>query len=185
MLRQQQIFVIDDSTSMRTQHWDKVVETVYALGYLVKSADPDGVELFLTSRPSKVKRGAPKEIGSLVRFLREQSQQAQIGNCNMENSLSPILEHVKSGLKNSKIPKLFQRSRRGTNVYILTDAIWEGGTRIQCGVEEPITGLVNTMRALGKTRTTVALQFIQFGDNEVGKQRLQYLDDTLGKELKL
>ncbi|POS75548.1 hypothetical protein DHEL01_v206052 [Diaporthe helianthi] len=41
------------------------------------------------------------------------------------------------------------------------------------------------MQTLGKARTTVALQSMQFGEDQVGEQRLQYLDDNLEEELNL
>lgn len=184
-LNQKQIFVVDDSDTMREQHWDRVVELVYALGYLAKSADPDSVELFFTSRPTEPKKSSGKGITPLVRLVKEHRRTSPVGVCNMENNLGPILDHVKNSLKSQKRPKFLQRNRRGTNVYILTDAIWEGGTEVRCGVEEPIKSLRRTMIELGKTRATVALQFIQLGDNAVGEARLGYLDDTLGKELNL
>ncbi|KAG8164294.1 hypothetical protein KVR01_006212 [Diaporthe batatas] len=178
----EQIFVIDDSETMRQNHWDDVIDTVKALGYLVKHADPNGVELFVTSNPTRPRKSGAREISTLVRWLDNPERRYPGGPCNMESSLSSILDHVKSGLK--KGPGFFQQTnRRGTSVYILTDAIWEGGTRKQCGVEDPIKDLVRKMQKLCKTRTTVALQFIQFGDDPLGKQRLQYLDDTLGKIL--
>lgn len=180
-----QIFVVDDSDTMRDQHWDRVVDVLQALGYLVKSADPDGVELFLTSRPTEPKKSGGREITSLVRSLEDHRKTPHVGICNMENSLGPILEHVKSSLKSQKRPKILQRNRRGTNVYILTDAIWEGGADVKCGVEEPIKNLRKAMIDMSKTRATVSLQFIQFGDDPLGKERLRYLDDTLGKELNL
>ncbi|KAJ0122084.1 hypothetical protein J7T55_002596 [Diaporthe amygdali] len=126
----EQIFVVDDSDTMRTHHWDKVIEAVLALGYLVKPADPDGMELFLTSDPAKCKKS--RDSNGLVRTLEDHQRTSFVGACNMENSLSPIFDHVKNGLKN---------------------------------------------------RTTVALQFIQFGNDALGKERLRYLDDTLGEQL--
>lgn len=170
---------------MRDQHWGRVVEVLHALGYLVKSADPDGVELFLTSCPTERKKSGGKEITSLVRSLADHRKTPHVGICNMENSLGPVLEHVKNSLKSQKRPRILQRNRRGTNVYILTDAIWEGGAEVTCGVEEPIKSLRKAMIDMDKTRATVALQFIQFGDNALGEERLRYLDDTLGKELDL
>lgn len=169
---------------MRRHHWDQVVKVVHALGYLVKHADPDGVELFFTSRPTKAKKSGAKEITSLVRSLEEHGRKRPEGPCNMENSLGPILDHVKSGLTKGSMFRQ-QTSRRGISVYILTDAIWQGGTELRCGVEEPIKNLSRTMQELGKHRTTVALQFIQFGDDLLGEKRLRYLDDTLGSQLDL
>lgn len=183
-LNHEQIFVVDDSNTMRKHHWHQVVDAVQALGYLVKHADPDGVELFYTSRPTKPKKSGAKEITTLVLSLEEHGRKPPEGPCNMEHSLGPILEHAKNGLtKGSMFRK--QTNRRGVNVYILTDAIWEGGTEVRCGVEEPIKSLSKTMQDLGKNRTSVALQFIQFGDDALGEQRLRYLDDTLGKQLDL
>lgn len=169
---------------MRKNHWNEVIDAVKALGYLVKHADPDGVELFVTSGSAKLKKSGTKEISTVVRSLAQHERTPLGGPCNMESSLGPILEHVKSNL--AKGPGFLQQTnRRGINVYILTDAIWEGGPDVQCGVEEPIKDLSRTMKALGKTRTTVALQFIQFGDDALGKERLRYLDEELGKQLDL
>lgn len=179
-----QIFVVDDSNTMRKHHWPQVVEAVQALGYLVKHADPDGVELFFTSRPWKPKKSGGKEITSLVRSLEEHGPKRPEGPCNMESSLGPILDHVKNGLTKGSMFRQ-QTNRRGINVYILTDGIWQGGTDIRCGVEEPIKNLSKMMQELGKNRTTVALQFIQLGDDVVGEERLRYLDDTLGNQLDL
>lgn len=169
---------------MRKHHWAQVVDAVQALGYLVKHADPDGVELFYTSRPRKAKKSGGKEITSLVRSLEEHGRKPPEGPCNMEHSLGPILEHAKNSLTKGSLFRQ-QTNRRDINVYILTDAIWEGGTDVCCGVEEPIKSLSKTMQDLGKNRTSVALQFIQFGDDALGEQRLRYLDDTLGKQLDL
>lgn len=169
---------------MRRHHWNHVIDTVKALGYLVKHADPNGVELFVTSNPTKPRKSGAKEISTLVRWLEEPERTRPGGPCNMESSLSSILEYVKTGLtKGSGF--LQQMNRRGTSVYILTDAIWEGGTETQCGVEEPIKDLRRVMQSLGKARTTVALQFIQFGSDALGEKRLRYLDDELGKEIDL
>lgn len=169
---------------MRKHHWSQVIDAVKALGYLVKHADPDGVELFFTSAPTKPKKSGGREISSIVRWVDEHERTRPGGPCNMESRLGPILEHVKSGL--TKAPRFLQQTNRlGTNVYVLTDAIWEGGPDVQCGVEEPIKDLSRTMQVLGKTRTTVALQFIQFGDDALGKERLRYLDEELGKQLHL
>lgn len=170
---------------MRKHHWDQVVKVVHALGYLVKHADPDGVELFFTSRPTaKAKKSGAKEITSLVQCLKEHGQKHPEGPCNMEYSLGPIVEHVKKALAKGSMLRQ-QKDRRGISVYILTDAIWQGGTEVRCGVEEPIKNLSRKMQELGKNRTTVALQFIQFGDDSLGEQRLRYLDDTLGSQLDL
>lgn len=169
---------------MRKYHWKQVIKAVKALGYLVKHAELDGVDLFFTSSSTKPEKSGIRESTTLVRSLEEHERTPAGGPCNMESSLGPILEHVKSRV--TKVSRFRQQKKcRGINVYILTDAIWEGGTGVQCGVEEPIKDLRRTMQALGKTRAAVFLQFIQFGDDTLGRERLRYLDEELGKQLDL
>ncbi|KAI7774825.1 hypothetical protein LA080_007757 [Diaporthe eres] len=118
----EQIFVVDDSSTMRRNHWDQVVKVVHALGYLVKHVDPDGVELFFTSRPAKAKKSGAKEITSLVRSLEEHGRKRPEGPCNMENSLGPIWEHVKSSLTKGSMFRQ-QTNRHGIMTLWITDTV--------------------------------------------------------------
>lgn len=160
---------------MRKHHWNDVIRTFKALGYLVKSVHPNGIELFLTSMPWKSEGKRKKARKKLISFLEGCANQSDSGNCNMEDSLGRILEQVKSSLS----------AQRYFNVYIFTDAVWEPSEEIVCGVDVPIRSLVTEMKRLNLMRTHLALQFIRFGDDEIGRNRLRYLDDDLGKELEL
>lgn len=171
-----------------SEHWNRVVTTTKALAYLVKSADPDGIiELSLTSSPEKPHKTGKNETSSLLTLLEKHGSRSSPGSraCNMEHVLGILLKRVRAA---HLLPKeTFYKKTvdpRPLNVYILTDAIWEG-REVKCGVDLPIRNLMSFMKEKGLDRTFVALQFIQFGSDELGKKRLQYLDNDLGKELKL
>lgn len=190
-----QIFIIDDSNTMRAKHWGNVCKTFEALSYMTKAADPNGIELVLTSNPTEPETEAQGRTQKLVRFLNAQNTRDRPGSCNMEDSLSTVFERIKAGLgggaatSSSRKSLTFSLRRstqaRGVNVYIFTDGVWEGGDETKCGVEGPITTLIKQMKSAGKDRTYVALQFIQFGDDRLGEERLDCLDNELGRELAL
>lgn len=179
---------------MRSQHWTAVCRTFEALSYLTKAADPNGIELVLTSNPTEKKKIGKDKTQKLVQFLKEQQTSVRTGACSMEQSLGTIFEDIKDGLRGTNSARRFSSflpvsreptQARGVNVYIFTNGVWEGGKEVQCGVEGPITTLIQQMQEVNKDRTYVALQFIQFGSDELGGERLNYLDNKLGQDLKL
>lgn len=173
---------------MKSNHWHDVVNTFKALSYLVKTADPNGIiELILTSNAGKRKSSRRNETNSLLEILKKQGPSR--GPCNMEDSLRTVLGQVKDMIPPTprKLPRLHpgKSQVKGVNVYIFTDGVWEGGRDVKCGVEEPIQDLTTFMKQNGKGRTSAALQFVQFGDDELAEKRLKYLDDELGEHLHL
>lgn len=165
---------------MRKLHWNEVVPTVRALSYLVKDADPNGIELFLTSRPTKPEKALHGVTSSLVDFLKSFKESDTQPICNMENSLGDILNPVKDRLAPSRF-RLSSRTPK-TSIYILTDALWELTDRVKCGVENPIISLIDKMKKHNIMRTDVSIQFIRFGDDALSKKRLKYLDNGLAKD---
>jgi hypothetical protein len=113
----------------------------------------------------------------LVEKVESQGEKQEGAICDMENSISTILDQVKK-----KIP----RKNSKTSIYILTDGIWDDATNSDniCGVDNAIRSLVGEMRRLNLMRSHISLQFIRFGDSEIAKNRLRYLDDDLAKEFK-
>lgn len=55
--------------------------------------------------------------------------------------------------------------------------VWQATNTVKCGVENPIKNLVKTMDDSRLGRTSVSLQFIRFGEDGLGKERLRYLDN--------
>jgi hypothetical protein len=74
---------------------------------------------------------------------------------------------------------------RALSVYVLTDGVWESPER-EGGdyLTETIRKLVEQLKEAGCGREQVGVQFIRFGDDSYGKQRLEALD-MLSKNLGL
>lgn len=73
------------------------------------------------------------------------------------------------------------KSPKPLSLYILTDGVWEG----KSDPRKPIQKLVQTLVGWRMDKAQVGIQFINFGNDPVGLQRLQYLDFELGQELEL
>lgn len=133
--------------------------TTKALAYLGKSGDPNGkIELSLTSSPDKIHKTGKNENSSLSALLEQQRSKSSPGRCNMEHVLGTLLQRVKEDLSPRETLMSFKRAvpARPVNIYILTDAIWEG-REIHCGVDGPIRSLTTFMKKQGLDRTFVAL----------------------------
>ena len=202
-----QVFLIDDSQSM-LRHWVDVTQTVEAIGYVVKDVDPDGMELRFTSQPTE-----PHKCKNSKELLEKLSlHKPRDGTeCMMENSLSCLIDHLvppsssptkpKSAIRTLGLSFLNRSSnanKTGISVYVLTNAIWtasthsgmavgEGsgsGSKVNtCGVDKTIHTLVERLRAGKHSRGFATLQFIRFGHDKLGKQRLRHLDNDI-KEAK-
>jgi hypothetical protein len=148
------------------KYWPQVQKAFEVLAYLVKDADPNGIELYFTNSSAS---GQQKNRAKLLRLL----QSVQIrGQSGLESSLSKILDRcIRPGL----LHPLLGRSRRGVNIYVFTDGVWNGEDDTLCGIDEAI------MRTAAKmtTRNSIGIQFIQFGHNATGTRRLRMLDDGL------
>lgn len=162
-----QIFVIDNSMSMK-MHRTQVRKVFESLAYLVKGLDPDGIDLHFTMSGQSA-HGYHREnllkLFDMVRFD---------GQSSMELALSAILESP--GRKRWNRPMFHDKKPRGKSIYVLTDGKWHGRNQFPDGMPELIKRLVDKLGS----KTEVGIQFIQFGDDEVGTSRLRMLDDDLG-----
>ncbi|KAH7393820.1 hypothetical protein DE146DRAFT_616618 [Phaeosphaeria sp. MPI-PUGE-AT-0046c] len=161
-----QIFLIDNSPSMQ-QHWPQVRKAFEALGYIVKCADPDGMELYFTNWN---RGGRSRDRRKLLQLF--QSVKLQ-GEGSIEPALSKILDEY---TRDNPFTALV-RKRRRVNIYILTDGIWTGEDGSLCGIDEAIKRTVKEKKM--NTRNSMGIQFIQFGNNPTGTYRLNTLDDGL------
>ncbi|KAK3687787.1 hypothetical protein B0T22DRAFT_378036 [Podospora appendiculata] len=190
----EQIFVVEDSISMRDFHWADVTKTFKALSYLVKGCDPNGIELYLLSNPSHQKKGQKDKTRDLVEHLKLEgvSKTAPSDSGSIESSFSTILARLKNqmksdttGLRSSFRSFVTTPNLTKANIYFLTDAKWGPMGRSGPAIAQPIRTLVNEMRKHDRDRTDVSIQFIQFGADREARKQLKYLDDTLGNELQL
>ncbi|KAI2469694.1 hypothetical protein F4781DRAFT_421757 [Annulohypoxylon bovei var. microspora] len=174
-----QIFLIDDSTSMKTQHCDNVVNTFIALSYLAKMIDGNEIDLFFTSEPTK--KLSNRRTSKLIAEVQQQYNRRHSSPSNMEFSMSLVINHIIDEILN---PYVTQRSkpRPSVTLFVFTDGQWGNGPQSVSEVETEITRLINEVRTRSLSRTSVTIQFIRFGDDFESIDRLRYLDN-FGKQL--
>ncbi|KAI4948051.1 hypothetical protein J4E91_006044 [Alternaria rosae] len=169
------IFLVDDSASMKP-YWKEVQRVFEALAYLVKHMDPDGIELHFANSPEH--KGRSKDRKSLTKKF---ERVKPYGQCQMGIALSNILplyyqnSHQKSTSKRSSL-SLRVEEKPPVNIYILTDGVWSPESYCVSTIQAHITNLVNNLWKAGKLQH-VGIQFIRFGNDVIGKQRLDYLDN--------
>ncbi|KAF2263815.1 kinase-like protein [Lojkania enalia] len=170
-----QIFLVDDSDSMR-QHWSKVGDVLNAISYLGKGTSRGHMELhFTNSKEWKRSRNQQK----LLRLVQDTIPS---GKCQIEYRVSRIFESWWAEYKKPRSRFLLRRKKKdGVNIYILTDGVWQPG-------DTPLHGLAGTIRSIvdrliqdGVNTNHVGIEFIQFGDDLIGSERLKVLDTGLQK----
>lgn len=180
--------MVDNAASMKP-YWTTspgVVYVIRVLAYILKEYDKDGMDLYFT-RSLAGRHYNAKTAKALVHYV----ESARLdGYSDMASTLSTILYQYENALREYSLsmPKrwsLFGRSDgRATlpkplNVYVLTDGVWQP----DCDVKEPIESLVKTMKELGYPRRQVGIQFVRFGNNVEGMEKLRILDDELGLDM--
>jgi hypothetical protein len=144
------------------------------MAYLVKGKDPDGIEIRTTMDPSFKKRS--KKRTPLHKAL---SNHRLGGQCDISLTLGHTLRELHlEDTKNKQGRRLFKRKQTtGVNIYILTDGVWKEGNAWLAAIAEPIKKLVDR----GMLKGQLGIQFIQFGTDETGTDRLRTLDDHMNK----
>lgn len=164
----------------------EVIKVVKALSYLLKQLDPDGIEVVCTSSPGTIER--LKTATDIENFINKEFRSGYDANCAIEIALDGVLETVRAKYlkqyRRSRLSRVstFTNSRPPTiSIFVFTNGMWDHSETGTCGAENPIRGLMNEMILQRVPRTRVCFQFVRFGDSAVGKRRLQFLDDELGK----
>ncbi|KAI1176695.1 kinase-like domain-containing protein [Nemania sp. FL0916] len=178
-----QCFIIDNSSSM-TDHWVEVRRTALALFSIVQDLDPDGVEVICTNSGTQMN---VKRCDKLEEFLNDNGAHQGRMPCRMELRLNEILPGlvIKATKSRTSIDRVFRKQQiKGINVYVLTDGVWEDGDSDSAeerggGVAQSIKNIIDRVKQSNQARTFLSIQFIRFGENSVGRARLQWLDDKL------
>ncbi|CAK4030412.1 SPS1, Serine threonine kinase [Lecanosticta acicola] len=169
------VFIIDDSRSMQP-YWREVERLAQLLAFITKRMDRDGLELyFLTSE-----RGYKCSSSSrLARYIRDRAPD-KMTNLNSRlaadlRSYREQIDRIRSQTRTRRTslfgrPGLVQRS-----IYVFTDGVWESGEDEQG--QEAIFLTANKLAETGLERKQIGIQFIRFGESEVGRQRLEALDN--------
>ena len=161
------------------KHWNEIKHLFDGLAYLIKELDPDGTELyFMISREWK----RSEKTTPLLKILQSRDGHLQ-GTSNAVTTLARILQQYHDKLDKESRDRE-QRSRfnfrepkevRPMNIYIFTNGVWQP----ECDVVTPIRRMVTKLELLGKPNDHVGIQFIQFGNDPDGTQRLEHLDSGL------
>jgi len=156
------------------QYWQELISLVGVLAYIVKSADPDGIEMFYTISPESVKS---KDSSALVKSVQKTRPQgiSDIG-MGLNLILNPYNAKLEKTFGSASVAANAREDIRELSLYVLTDGVWQPDS----DAEAPIKDLVRTLlkqRKLNKKQ--VGIQFIRFGNDPEGIRKLQKLDDEL------
>ncbi|EXJ92077.1 NEK protein kinase [Capronia epimyces CBS 606.96] len=162
------IFVIDDGESM-LPYWDGLLSLYADLIYMVKKKhlDPNGSELrFITSDQHK----EAKNTTDLVQMVASMQCRAK-GESNFAARLDKIFVEYQQ-----KLTK--KASTRPISIYVFTDGVWQGG-RQEIMVGRSIQRMVKFLEQRNYPENMVGIQFIRFGNDAEGMERLRWLDEDL------
>jgi hypothetical protein len=173
------IFYIDDSDTMAAFKSD-VEDAFKLMSYIAKQVDRDGIEMYMGSNPTK--RFAGKRTTALADKLRE----------HWSNKLSEMMEH-NFGMFVEELSRrlgcLSNGNKNGISIIVFTDGQWGGSLDREvdvekaAGVERPIRDLLQQMANKGIRHAGVMISFVRFGQDELGRRHLEYLDEFGKKEV--
>jgi hypothetical protein len=151
------------------EEWPAVKEAFEALSYIVKPMAPDGIELFFTVSYDTWRRHDTKEL------VEKLEKKGVGGDTNISYRLGLQLDFYKPKIELT--PR--KRSAKSKKVrpmcfYILTDGNWTaGGDPIAV-----IKGMADHLISADLKSGQVTVQFISFGQNAAGLQRMNDLANT-------
>lgn len=161
-------------------HRKDVLSVVSFLAYLLKDTDDDGLDVRFTQSTER------KNAGKTSKLLEVVSKVAFKGISDMRTRLSQILQEHKNkfGTKASRSGSWYKRygpreTQKPLSFYILTDGRWQPNE-----VGPIIVSLVESMKEHKLHKDHVGIQFIRFGQDPKGIDRLNHLDHGLGLGLK-
>ncbi|KAF5549962.1 serine threonine kinase [Fusarium napiforme] len=154
-----QIMLVDNFGSME-QHKPKAMRTARVISYVAKIADDNGMEVFAASETTK-KPATCTSSGKVEKAIKK--MKTVKGKCNMQKCLYDILNRV-------LVPGQF----RPTSIYIYTDGVWEPG---EDGTKHSISRAIRFLDRHGYNSSALMFQFIRFGNDPIGTERLDYLDN--------
>jgi hypothetical protein len=168
----------------RQQGQSEVADYVDVLSYMVKRLDKNGIDLYYFNSPQRVEgsknstklaisvrghkfTGASSPENSLVKKLDAYSRK-------IKAFASATPEDQPHGWKSHFTPPKAPKLPDPLSVYVLTDGVWQLGGHED--LERTIRELIKNLHAAKCTRKQIGIQFIRFGNNAAGIERLHALD---------
>lgn len=162
-----------------SQYRPEVKKVLELLSYMVGDHDPDGLDLYFTTSPKKLR---PKNE---YRILQELESRPATGLPDIRQRFANILEKYQSKFGKINIRWIFHpfstpfRGPRKLSLYVLTDGVWQPNTNLH----QEIRTLVQCLIEHKLTNKQIGIQFIRFGHNWKGMKRLEKLDYGLNLDL--
>ena len=166
----------------------QVLDVFANLAHILEAADPNGLDVICTSDPRNMQHS--KSTEKLFRFVQDGFDKGASSACFIERALETladkIIDKLPPGPGERKSLRAWMKTDKGrpVSIYVLTNGIWnssEAAREGTCGAERPINRLITALKGRNLRKSQLAIQFIRFGDNPTGIERLRYLDDCLGK----
>ena len=158
------------------EHWSAVEDLFAQLAYFAKNLDPNGIELYDTVSGLEFKS---PDTSSLLEKLDRVKPHSGSSRSDPSQRIDKLLrdyaERLDDCYAKSKMSRWPIRSRSRVDpvtIYILTDGVWQP----KCDVAGPIKSLMTKMEQYDLPKGQVGIQFIQFGDDFEGSQKLAKLD---------
>ena len=160
-------------------HRTKVEKVIELLSSLAAPYDPDGLDLYFSTESTKQRPKSPEE------FLKLLQDRPANGLPDFRQRFATIIENYQSRFgKRNTLSKLRHpnstpsKGPRPLSLYVLTDGTWPN-----CTLITEIENLVHLLVEHKLPNKYVGIQFIRFGDDPKGRQRLEHLDAGLGLKL--
>ena len=159
---------------------EEVRKVLDLLAYMLLESDPDGLDVYYTSDREKLKRKNHFSI------LKDFNKHPFNGTPDMRERIADILARYreKLGKKNNFITRRLHKDTpligpRRLNLYVLTDAVWQPKTTLTIEIQT----LVSDLLKHGLTNKQIGIQFIRFGNDGEGIERLNRLDADMKLQL--
>lgn len=180
LARRDLLFFIEDTESMN-EHSVQIEVAFRTLAYIAKSIDPDDVELSFVSKPLDVMKSRKTTL--LLEEVGKHLDKHLSVKGRIESSLSTLINEKIMRRLPFSVPLFGQVPAwyKPITIFVFTDGKWGDGVKVGNGLTEPISKLMREMKKRGLNRTHVMFQFLRFGDDEKGREHLDYLDN-FGKE---
>lgn len=169
------LFLLDNSSSMY-KHWGNVLLLFESMAYVVKPYDANGVELLFTCggprRPRKFKK--IKDLMAEAQKYKPRPPPRDPKDwewTDMQANLGPEIEKYGEKLERAKRRPFWPKVQRKV-IYVLTDGCWQPGSDIKWYIEK----VVAVLDECKKDDKQFGIQFIQFGEDEEARQRLEQYD---------
>ncbi|KAL9025601.1 MAG: hypothetical protein Q9180_007638, partial [Flavoplaca navasiana] len=164
-------------------HRKKVDEVLELLLTLIQTYNSDGIDLHFSTGPTQATKLRPSTLENLLKTMRERPAH---GRPDFRQCFAEIIadyqsrfHHNKSRTRlrhpNSTLP----RGPRPLSLYVLTNGVWDP----KCTLITEVKSLVAWLQEHNLPNKHVGIQFIRFGNDRGGKERLETLDAGLGLDL--